>query len=140
METDVNGATSFSDVDLEAPQSNFSKFIDIICPYFLMYGMTWDEFWNESIERLPVYWQMYQFNRERRNEELWMQGIYIQAAVATVLDHKHRVKYPEKPHRLTAMTEAEKEAENKKKVDRFREQLLEIKRRSDARNAHKGES
>ena len=137
METDVSGATSFSDIDLDAPQSNFGKYLDTICPYFMMYGMSWDEFWNESIDRFRAYWQMHQFNIERRNQELWLQGIYIQSAVAAVLDTKHKVKYPEKPHRITAMTEAEKEAENKRRVERLREQLLEIKRRSDMR--HKGE-
>lgn len=103
-----------------------------------MYGMSYDEFWNESIDRLAAYWQAHQFAVESRNQELWLQGVYIRDAIASCFNKK--AKYPEKPHRITAMTEAEKEAENKKKVDRFREQLLEIKRRSDARNAHKGES
>ena len=97
-----------------------------------MYGMTWEEFWYESLERLPAYWQMHQFNIERRNQELWMQGLYIQEAVASCLSKK--AKYPEKPHRITAMTDEEKEAENQRRVELFKEQLLEIKRRSDARN------
>lgn len=100
----------------------------------MMYGMSWDEFWNESIDRFHAYWQMHQFNIERRNQELWLQGLYIQSAVAVVLDAKHKVKYPEKPFRITEMTDAEKEAENKRKVERLREQLLEIKRRSDMRH------
>jgi len=98
-----------------------------------MYGMTWEEFWHESIERLPVYWQKHQFDRERRNEELWMQGAYIKYAIASVFDSKKRSKYPEKPLRITEMTEEEKVAETKAKVERLREQLIEIKRRSDER-------
>ena len=104
-----------------------------MCPWFLHYGMTWHEFWYESIDRLAYYWQKYQFDIESRNQELWMQGIYIQEAVAAVLDTKHRVKYPEKPYRITAMTEAEREEENRRKVEKLREQLMEIKRRSDMR-------
>ena len=104
-----------------------------MCPYFLYYGMTWYEFWYESIERLPDYWQKHQFEVEARNQELWLQGLYIQQAVACVLDPKHKAKYPEKPYRITAMTEAEKEAENKRKVEELRNRLMDIKRRSDAR-------
>lgn len=99
-----------------------------------MYGMSWDEFWYESIERYQHYWQMHQFNIERRNQELWLQGIYVQAAMAAVQDTKHRARYPEKPFRITELTEQEKEQEQRRKIEQLREQLLEIKRRSDARN------
>ena len=67
--------------------------------------MTWDEFWNESIDRLQAYWQSNQFSIERRNQELWLQGLYIRSAVASCLDKKF--KYPEKPQRVTEMTDAE---------------------------------
>lgn len=99
----------------------------------MLYGMTWYEFWFESIDRFHDYWQQYQFDIERRNQELWLQGLYIQEAVAAVLDTKHRAKYPDKPHRITEMTEAEREEENRRKVEKLREQLMEIKRRSDMR-------
>ena len=69
---------------------------------------------------------------------MWLQGLYIQEAVAAVLDTKRRAKYPEKPHRITEKTEIEKEIENKRKVETMREQLMDIKRRWDAK--HKGES
>ena len=96
-----------------------------------MYGMNWNEFWYESLERLSVYWQKRQFEIEARNQELWLQGLYIKVAIASALDKKS--KYPEKPQRVTEMTDAEKEAESKDRVAKLREQLLEIKRRSDAR-------
>lgn len=105
----------------------------------MLYGMSWEEFWFESIDRFYGYWQRYQFDIERRNQELWLQGLYIQDAVASVLDMKHRVKYPDKPHRLTPMTEAEKEAEKKRRVDDMRQHLNEMKRRWDTSHK-KGES
>ena len=135
MEEDLSGA-SFSEINLSAPQSEFGKYLDMICPYYLMYGMTWNEFWFESIERFGSFWQKNQFEIERRNQELWLQGLYIQEAVASVLDSKHRVKYPSKPFRLTEMTEIEKEAERKRMVAEMREALNSHKRRWDAK--HKG--
>lgn len=102
-----------------------------------MYGMTWQEFWYESLDRLAAYWQAHQFAIESRNQELWLQGLYIRDAIACCFNKKE--KYPEKPHRITEMTEAEKEEENRRKVEQIREQLLQIKRRHDNRVA-KGES
>ena len=99
------------------------------------YGMTWDEFWFGSIDRLEGYWQKHQFEVEQRNQELWMQGLYIRLAVASCLDSKN--KYPDKPYRITEMTEIEKEAENRRKVEQLRAQLIGIKQRWDAK--HKGD-
>lgn len=133
METELSGDSVSND---DTPQDfTLGKYLDTICPYFMHYGMSWDEFWNESIDRLHGYWQAHQFAVEQRNQELWLQGLYIQSAVASCLDKKH--KYPEKPHRITEMTEAEKDYENKRKVAKMREQLQEIKRRWDA--THKGD-
>lgn len=134
MEDDVSGATSFSDIDLDAPQSNYTKYLDAACPYFMLYGMTWNEFWFESIDRFHDYWQRYQFDIERRNQELWLQGLYIRKAIDSAFDMKHIAKYPDKPLRITELTEEEKELEAKQMVEQLREQLNEIKRRSDARN------
>ena len=96
--------------------------------------MSWIEFWYESLDRLHDYWQANQYSIERRNQELWLQGVYIQAAVASVLDTKRKAKYPDKPFRITEMTDAEREAENKRKVDRLREILNSHKQNFDMRH------
>lgn len=68
-----------------------------------------------------------------------MQGVYIMEAIATVMGGKNsKNKYPEKPHRITELTETEKDVETRKKVERLRANLNDIKRRWDAK--HKGES
>ena len=133
METDVTGATSFS-VDLDAPQSNYTQFLDTICPYYLMYGMSREQFWHGSLDALCEYWQAYQFSMERNNYIAWLSGMYVLDAIETAFDAKRQHKYPNEPRRITKMTDAEREAENKKKIETLREQLMEIKRRSDARN------
>lgn len=127
METELSG-DSVSD---DEPQLKATDHLEKLCPYYIMYGMSYDEFWNSSLDRLAAYWQAYQYGIERRNQELWLQGLYIRDAIASCLDKK--VKYPEKPHRITPLTEDEKAAENKRRVEKLREQLLEIQRRSDAR-------
>ena len=133
MEEELSGATSFS-IDLNAPQSELGKYLDQICPYYISWGMTWDEFWYESIDRLQAYWQANQYSIERRNQELWLQGLYIRSAVASCLDKKF--KYPDKPQRITELSDTEREAEDKRKLDHMRAVLAEHKRRWDAN--HKG--
>lgn len=133
MEEDVSGA-SFSEIDLEAPQSNYTQYLDAICPLFMLYGMSRDEFWHGSLDALYDYWQEHQYEVEQRNQELWLQAAYIREAIASCFDKK--AKFPDKPYRITAMSEMEKEAENKRKVEDMRERLNEIKRRWDSK--HKG--
>ena len=134
MEEDLSEEKSFSDVDLDSSQSQYGKYLDRICPYYMSWGMTWDEFWNESLDRLQAYWQANQFSIERRNQELWLQGLYIRSAVASCMDKKF--KYPEKPQRITEMTEAEQLAEDNRKIEHMRAVLNERKRIWDAK--HKG--
>ena len=104
----------------------------MMCPYYMSYGMSWEEFWYSPTERLAFYWQKNQFDIERRNQELWMQGLYIRIAVASCLDGK-KVKYPDKPQRITELTELEQEIENKQKIERLRNSLIEQKARWDAK-------
>ena len=133
MEEELSGEQSFSDNESTSPQSNFGKYLDLICPYYLSYGMSWEEFWYSSLDRLGVYWQKHQFEIEARNQELWLQGLYIRSAVASCMDSKNS-KYPSKPHRITEMTDMEKELENKRRVEELRNALLEHKRRWDAKH------
>ena len=130
METELSGG-SVSEEDTPQPFS-FAKYLDAVCPYYMLCGMSWDEFWYGSLDRLKDYWQKHQYEVEQRNQELWMLGLYIRSAVASCLNSK--AKYPEKPHRITPMTEAEQEAENKRKVAQMREQLIAIKQRWDAKH------
>ena len=134
MEEGLSEEKPFSDIDLDSSQSQYGKYLDSICPYYMSWGMTWDEFWHESLDRLQAYWQANQFNIERRNQELWLQGLYIRTAVASCLDKKF--KYPEKPQRITEMTEDEQAAADRRKIEQMRTVLAERKRRWDAK--HKG--
>lgn len=55
----------------------------------------------------------------------------MRSAIASCFDNKNRSKYPDKPYRITEMTDAERDIENKNKVERMREMLIEHKRRWD---------
>lgn len=76
--------------------------------------MSADEYWNSDPHLFRAYIDAHKKRNEQRNQELWLQGVYIAEAVASVLsDKKHPHKYPKQPFELypkpkTAETERQK--------------------------------
>lgn len=44
-------------------------------------GMTYDEFWNQDVGLVEVYRKAMELRDKRRNQELWLQGMYIYEAL-----------------------------------------------------------
>ena len=44
-------------------------------------GMTYDEFWNQDVKLVEVYRKAMELREKRRNQELWLQGMYIYEAL-----------------------------------------------------------
>jgi hypothetical protein len=44
-------------------------------------GMTYDEFWNQDVRLVEVYRRAAELRDKRRNQELWLQGMYIYEAL-----------------------------------------------------------
>ena len=100
-------------------------------------GVSADEFWNGDYTMLKFYAERHKIAVEQKNEELWLQGAYFYEAICVALSNAFgkgaKAKYPEKPHRLTELSEEEKELENQKKVEEFRAQLMALGRRFEAK-------
>ena len=47
-------------------------------------GMTYDEFWNRDVSLVGVYRKAAELRDRRRNQELWLQGMYIYEALCDV--------------------------------------------------------
>ena len=101
-------------------------------------GVSADEFWNGDYTLLKYYVERHRIAVEQQNEQLWLQGRYFYEAVAVALEQAFSKQpisqYPEKPHRLTPLSEEEQELENKKKVEEFRAQLMAAGRRFEAQH------
>ena len=53
-------------------------------PYYLSIGMTYEQYWNGDCT-LPIYYRKAEEMRnEKRNQELWLQGMYIYEALCDV--------------------------------------------------------
>lgn len=66
---------------------------------------------------VKLYQKAHELSNEQKNQELWMQGLYIHNAVGVVIQNAFKkkgetpAKYLDKPIRITPLTEKEKAAE-----------------------------
>ena len=85
-----------------------------MCPTYIAYGMTYEQFWYGDPWMCRAYAQAYLLKRKVENENAWILGAYMANAFGTVLANafsKKKAKYLEKPLELFPKTEAEEQAE-----------------------------
>lgn len=97
-------------------------------PYYLSIGMTHDQYWYDEPWLAEIYRKAHNLKIEARNQELWLQGLYIHNAFNAVIANFGRglsgknggkpEQYVEKPIRITPLTDAEKR--QKEKEDRLK--------------------
>lgn len=53
-------------------------------PYYLSIGMTYDQYWYGDCRLTRYYKKAHEIKKERKNQELWLQGAYFYEALADV--------------------------------------------------------
>ena len=80
----------------------------------MFYGMSYDEYWHGNPWLVVPYRQSYLLSQRKRNEEMWLQGLYICNAVAVAihnsLDNK-KIDYLKTPLDIYPKTYAEEQEE-----------------------------
>lgn len=73
--------------ELVSPASLFSytEIFETQCPFYMSIGMTYDEFWEESADRVIAYRKAYILRQKRNNANAWAQGRYIYDALSAVV-------------------------------------------------------
>lgn len=89
---------------------------DEVFPYYMLYGMSYDEFWHGDPWLCEYYRQYHRLCVEQRNQELWIQGLYNLSALSVALSgvfgsKGKKAKYIEKPFQLFPKTREEELAE-----------------------------
>lgn len=78
--------------------------------------MTADQFWNDDPWLAAAYREADKLCRQRKSEEMWLQGLYIHNAVGVVVGNALKkkgapsLKYLTEPFRVVPLTEEEKAA------------------------------
>ena len=77
-------------------------------------GMSYDEFWNQDVALVRAYRQADDLRRQRQNEMLWMQGVYMRDALLCTVGNMFAgkgatpIEYPQEPYSITATQIAQK--------------------------------
>ena len=101
------------------------KFYDVF-PFYLSIGMTPDQYWDGDPTLAKYYRKAHELQRKRRNEDLWLQGMYIYEALCDVSPILQAfAKRGTKPHPYTdrpySITSEDREEERKLIEQRDRE-------------------
>ena len=119
-----------------SPFSTYTEQFYEVFPYYLSIGMTYEQFWEGDPELVKYYRKAEELKNDKKNQELWLQGMYIYEALCDVAPILHSMAkkgtkarpYPERPYALTEkqrLREAEeKERLNAIKAKRFMEMLM----------------
>ena len=54
------------------------------CPIYMSYGMSYDEFWYGDADVTKFYVEAHKIKVRQKDEELWMQGMYIYESLCKV--------------------------------------------------------
>ena len=110
------------------------KFYEVF-PYYLAIGMTPEQFWDSDCTLVKYYRKAEEIRNERRNQELWLQGMYVYEAICDVSPILHAfakkgtkpTPYSAKPYPLndkqTKRDEEEKQRKLTEKGKRFMEAM-----------------
>lgn len=94
-------------------------------PFYLSIGMTYDQYWNDDCTLTKYYRKAHEIKNARKNQELWLQGMYIYDALCKVSPILHAFAksgtkpepYPTKPYPVTK-EEVKETTEQRRKADR----------------------
>ena len=129
-------ATGGSEQNSSAPSFTYTEKFYELFPYYLAIGMTYEQYWNGDCTLTKYYRKADEIRKERRNEELWLQGMYVYEAICDVSPVLHAFAkkgtkpqpYSEKPYAITEAQQKRVEEEKERKIaekgKRFMEALM----------------
>ena len=125
-----------SEQNSSAPSFTYTEKFYELFPYYLSIGMTAEQYWEGDPTLTRYYRKADEIRKERRNEELWLQGMYIYEALCDVSPVLHAFAkkgtkpqpYSERPYAITKeqheRIEEEKERKIAEKGKKFMEALM----------------
>ena len=98
-----------SEHDSSLPLFTYTERFNELFPYYLSIGMTPEQYWDGDPALAEYYRKADEIRLERRNQELWLQGMYFYEAIcdASPILHSFAKKgtkpypYADKPYPLT---------------------------------------
>ena len=118
------------DGDKGLTYKSYAEIFEQLCPYYMSIGMSYDDFWNGDVSMVKAYRKAYELQEKRRNQELWLQGMYFYEALCDAsplfrFSMKKGIIKPEpylkEPYPITAAeVRAREEREAKQREERIK--------------------
>lgn len=136
----VSGSLSVaggSERKVRSPFLTYTEQFYEVFPYYLSIGMTAEQFWDGDATLTKYYRRADEIRTERKNQELWLQGLYVYEALCDVAPIMHAMAkkgtkarpYPEQPYSITEkQRKREKEEQERRVADKgrmFMERLMQ---------------
>ena len=104
-------------------------------PYYLAIGMTAEQYWEGDCTLPKYYRKAEELRNEKRNQELWLQGMYVYEAICDVAPILHAfakkgtkpTPYSAKPYALTEKQIKQDEEEKQRKLAEKGKRFMEAK-------------
>lgn len=101
---------------------SLTQIFEELCPIYMSYGMSYDEFWYGDAYRAKFYREAYNIQIKHKDEEFWIQGMYIYDALCKVSPILHAfsksgtkpLPYPDKPYMSTIKGQISEEEKQKR--------------------------
>lgn len=135
--SDSLSATEGSEHNSSLPLLTYTEKFYEQFPYYLSIGMTPEQYWDGDCDLVKYYRKAEEMRTDRRNQELWLQGMYIYEALCDVSPVLHAFAkkgtkpqpYPSNPYPLNEKQRAkereEKERRLAEKGKRFMEMMMQ---------------
>jgi hypothetical protein len=99
------------------------KFYELF-PYYLSIGMTYEQYWEGDCTLVKYYRKAEEIRNDRKNQELWLQGVYVYEAICDVAPILHAfakkgtkpTPYSSKPYPLNYKQVKKDEEEKQRKL------------------------
>ena len=133
----VSGSLSVSEggeQSVRSPFLTYTEQFNEVFPYYLSIGMTAEQFWDGDPYLAKYYRQADEIKVERKNQELWLQGLYVYEAICDVAPilqamAKKGTKarpYPEQPYAITEKQRKREAEEREKKIALKGKRMMEM--------------
>lgn len=116
------GSTAFS----------YTKVFEEHLPYYLSIGMPYELYWRGDCTLVKAYRKADEMRKKRKNEELWLQGLYVYEAICNASPILHAfakkgttaLPYPTEPYPITeADAKQREEDKDKRKFENNKEKM-----------------
>ena len=99
------------------------KFYELF-PYYLSIGMTYEQYWEGDCTLTKYYRKAEELRNDKRNQELWLQGMYVYEAICDVAPILHAfakkgtkpTPYSTKPYPLNDKQSKRDEEEKQRRI------------------------